>query len=65
MPEEIKKRKPRTSSAVKNRYNKKTYDRIGIAVPKQLGADFRAKCAECGVSVSSVLQKAMILFLKS
>lgn len=58
------KRKTKTSSAVKNRYNKKVYDSISIKVPKQLAEDFKAKCVETGISQSQVLKKAMEEFIK-
>ena len=39
------KRKTKTSAAVKNRYNKKAYDRISVVVPKGMGEAFKQKCA--------------------
>ena len=53
----------RTSTEVKRRYNDKTYSHINIAVPKELAADFKAQCAERGVSQAQVLQEAMKKFM--
>ena len=57
------KRKTKTSSAVKNRYNKKAYDRISVAVPKGLGEAFKLKCAEPGVSQAQIVKQAVEEFL--
>ncbi len=57
------KRKTKTSSEVKNRYNKKVYDSVSIRVPKDLAEQFKAKCAEQGVSQAQVLKKAMENFI--
>ena len=38
------KRKTKTSTAVKSRYNQKAYDVISVRVPKDLAAAFREKC---------------------
>ena len=43
MPEA--KRKTRTSTEVKRRYNEKTYTLISASVPKETAAAFKAKCA--------------------
>ena len=37
-------RKTKTSTEVKSRYNQKTYDVISVRVPKELAAAFREKC---------------------
>lgn len=60
---EEKKRKTKTSSAVKNRYNKKVYDSIIVRVPKELAEAFKAKCAEEGIPQAQVLKKAISDFL--
>lgn len=62
MPEQ--KRKTHTSTAVKRRYNEKVYARVTVDAPKQLVADFKQKCADNGVSVASVMKKAMEEYLK-
>ena len=60
---EQKKRKTHTSTDVKRRYNEKMYDRIGLSVPKELAAAFKAKCAEEGVSQAQVLKRAIEAYL--
>lgn len=60
---EERKRKTHTSTAVKNRYNKKTYDRINISLPKAMSAAFKSKCAELGVSQTQIIKKAIEDFL--
>lgn len=61
---EQKKRKTHTSTDVKRRYNEKMYDRIGLSVPKELAAAFKAKCATEGVSQAQVLKRAIEAYLK-
>lgn len=63
MPKE--ERKTHTSTEVKKRYNNKVYDRFTFSVPKQLSADFKAKCVEKRVSQAQVFKKAMEEFLKN
>ena len=38
------KRKTKTSTEVKTRYNQKTYDVIAVRVPKETAEAFKAKC---------------------
>lgn len=57
------KRKTKTSSEVKSRYNKKVYDSVSIRVPKDLAEQFKIKCSEQGVSQAQVLKKAMENFI--
>lgn len=57
------KRKTRTSTAVKARYNKKHYTRIPLDVPKELAQQFKDKCAAEGKTCSSVLKAAIKEFL--
>ena len=52
------KRKTRTSTAVKARYNKKTYMEIRASVPKELGEAFKRKCIESGKSQAQIIKKA-------
>ncbi len=61
---EEKKRKTRTSSAVKNRYNEKVYDRVTVCVPKEMAVAFKEKCAETGISQAQIVKKAIEEFLK-
>lgn len=63
MPEEAKKRKTHTSTAVKRRYAQKVYESMRFDIPKQLAADFRQKCADEGVSMASVVKDAMSAFV--
>ena len=39
------KRKTKTSSAVKNRYNNRVYGSIIVRVPKEMAEAFKEKCA--------------------
>ena len=57
------KRKTKTSSAVKARYNKKTYVEIRAAVPKKMGEAFKAKCATENKSQAEIIKKAIESFL--
>lgn len=56
-------RKTTTSTDVKRRYNEKVYGRIGIQLPKETVAAFKAKCLEQGVSQAAVLAAAIDEFL--
>ena len=57
------KRKTKTSSAVKQRYNEKVYDVISARVPKELAAAFKEKCAAEGVPQAQIIKKAIEDFL--
>lgn len=57
------KRKTKTSSAVKQRYNEKVYDNISARVPKELAAAFKTKCVEKGISQAQIIKKAMEEFI--
>lgn len=63
MTEDKGKRKTKTSSAVKNRYNAKVYGTIKIMVDKELVERFKQKCRDDGVSQAQVLKKAMEEYL--
>lgn len=52
-----------TSSAVKNRWNAKNYDRMSIVLPKGQKDLLKAACAEAGVSMNSVFADAASRFL--
>lgn len=58
------KRKTHTSSAVKMRYNKKTYDRITLEVRKEVAEKYKAKCKEKGITYSEPLHNAIKAFLE-
>lgn len=55
--------KAKTSTAVKRRYNNKTYSVAQAWLPKDLVAEFKAKCEEVGVSQASVFKEAMEKFI--
>lgn len=57
------KRKSETSSAVKRRYNQKTYGAVTAYVPKDLAAAFKEKCAAEGVSQAQIIKRAIEDFL--
>lgn len=58
------KRKTKTSSAVKQRYNQKTYGAVTAYVPKELAAAFKEKCAAEGIPQAQVIKKAIEEFLE-
>ena len=58
------KRKTTTSSAVKNRYNKKVYSSISVKLPKDLVSEFREKCAEAGDSQAQFIKEAIERYLE-
>ena len=60
---EEQKRKTKTSSMVKNRYNSKVYSPVMAMLPKDLVAQFKEKCKETGVSQAQVVKKAIETFL--
>ena len=43
----------KTSSAVKNRYNRKHYDRLSVFVPKDDGQVIRAAARDRGLSLNA------------
>ena len=57
------KRKTKTSTAVKTRYNEKVYDVISARVPKELAAAFREKCTAEGIPQAQIIKKAIEDFL--
>lgn len=60
---EAQKRKTKTSTAVKERYNKKTYGRIAAYVPIELANAFKEKCSETGIPQAQIIKKAIEDFL--
>lgn len=60
---EEKKRRTRTSTAVKRRYNEKTYTVISASVPKETAAAFKEKCAAEGIPQAQIIKKAIEKFL--
>ena len=64
LKQEHKKRKTKTSTAVKARYNRNHYTRLSLEVQKEMAQQFKDKCAAEGVSVQSVLKAAIKDFLE-
>ena len=62
--ESTAKRKTTTSTEVKRRYNDKAYSKIQAELPKELVQEFRARCAESGISQASVIKKGIETFLR-
>lgn len=55
----------KTSWEVKEKYNKKTYGRITASIDKNLVEEFKKQCAADGVSIASVLKKAIEDYLEN
>lgn len=56
-------RKTHTSTEVKARYNAKVYSSLHFQLPKELVANFKAKCANEGVSQASIVKKSIEEYL--
>lgn len=59
------KRKTHTSSAVKRKYNEKTYDTVRAMLPTELVQQFKAKCEREGKSQASIIKAAIEAYLQS
>lgn len=59
------KRKTTTSTAVKAKYNKKTYTAITAYVPKETAEAFKAKCKDTNTPQAQIIKKAIEDFLNS
>ena len=59
------KRKTKTSSAAKNRYNSKVYDPILVRVPKEMAQAFKEKCIAENVSQAQIIKQAITDFLNN
>lgn len=57
------KKRSKTSSEAKRRYNEKTYSRIVADVPKDLAEQFRAVTAQKGDSQAAIIKKAIEQYL--
>lgn len=57
------KRKTKTSTEVKARYNNKTYDVISIRVHKETATAFKEKCIAKGIPQAQVIKQAIEAFL--
>lgn len=62
---ENEKRKTKTSSEVKNRYNKKVYDSIIVRIPKEMAQAFKEKCAAEGIAQAQIIKEAITKFLEN
>ncbi len=58
------KRKTKTSTEVKTRYNQKVYDVISVRVPKEAAAAFKEKAAAEGVSQAQIIKAAIEEYLR-
>ncbi len=61
---EEKKRKTKTSTEVKQRYNQKTYDVISVRVPKNIAEAFKQKSVAEGIPQAQIIKQAIENFLK-
>ena len=61
---EEKKRRTKTSTEVKRRYNDKTYDVISIRVPKETAEAFKKKCAAEGFPQAQIIKRAIAEYLE-
>lgn len=57
------KRKTKTSTEVKARYNQKTYDVIAVRVPKETAEAFKAKCTAEGIPQAQIIKRAIEDFI--
>ena len=57
-------KKSRTSTEVKNRYNKKTYEQINIRIPKETANKFKEKCKEKQIPQAQIFKEAIEKFIK-
>jgi len=57
------KRKTKTSSEVKRRYNEKTYGTVRAMLPKDLVEAFKKECKNRNISQAQVIKKAIEKFL--
>ena len=58
------KRKTKTSTEVKTRYNQKTYDVIAVRVPKEMAEAFKAKCTAEDIPQAQIRKRAIEDFLQ-
>ena len=56
--------KKKTSSAVKNRWNKENYIRINVVLKKEDGYIYKKICEEKGMTISEIPKKAILEFVK-
>ena len=58
------KRKTKTSTEVKTRYNQKTYDVIAVRVPKEMAEAFKEKCTAENIPQAQIIKRAIEEFLQ-
>lgn len=63
-PAEKPKRKTRTSTAVKRRYNNKVYSRVRADLPKELVVAVKEKIKANGTTTADVLRKAIERYIE-
>lgn len=54
----------KTSTAVKDRWNKKAYDRLEIRVKKGIKEEFREACENAGCTMNGAVNKFIEDFIK-
>ena len=54
----------KTSSAVVNRYKKKTYARINVSLPKALVAEYKEAVAANGENLTGPIRRAIEEYIK-
>ncbi len=59
------KRKTKTSTEVKARYNQKTYDVISVRIPKETAELFKTKCNAENIPQAQIIKQAIAAFLES
>ena len=59
------KRKTKTSTAVKQKYNERVYDVLSVRGPKETAAGFKAKCAAEGIPQAQIIKRAIEEFLNA
>lgn len=55
--------KKRTSSSVKNRWNKEHYKKVNIVLKKEDGDFYKKICEEKGMTMSEIPKKAILDFI--
>ena len=60
----VAKRKTKTSTEVKARYNKKAYDIVSVRVPKEMAEAFKAKCIAEDIPQAQIVKQAIEEFLQ-
>ena len=58
------KRKTKTSTEVKTRYNQKAYDVIAVRVPKEMAEAFKATCTAEDTPQAQIIKRAIEEFLQ-